>query len=259
MQEKPYSVSAFIVCVNEESQIRRCLESVTWCNQIIVVDSGSVDQTVKICKEYTDQVLFRAWTGYVDQKKFALEQCKTDWVINIDADEEVSPGLRDEIIAILKKDKEANIGINGFHLCRVVYYLHRWWRHGGWYPEYRLRLCRRVETSWWGVDPHEKAVVVGKTKKLKGELFHYTYTDIQDQINRLNKYSTSAAWGIYSTGRRTSIFELISRPIFRFCKFYIFKQGFRDGTAGFIVALLESYYVFLKYLKVWELQRSKPT
>ena len=255
MEPKPYSVSAFIVCVNEESQIRRCLESVKWCNEIVVVDSGSTDRTLEICKEYTNRILFRPWTGYVDQKKFALEQCESDWVLNIDADEEVSPELKAEILGLLQQDFDATIEYDGFQLIRVVHYLDRWWRHGGWYPEYRLRLCRRKSTVWGGVDPHEKASVSGKTRKLTGELHHYTYTDIQDQITRLNKFSTSSAKSIYAAGHRTNILEIVGRAIFRFLKFYVFKQGFRDGSAGLIVALLEAYYVFLKYAKVWELQR----
>ena len=252
-----YSVSAFIVCMNEESQIRRCLESVSWCNEIIIVDSGSTDKTLEICREFTDKVLFRSWTGYVDQKKFALEQCKSQWVLNIDADEEVSPELKKEMLLLLSDDKKNRLPINGYQLSRVVYYLNRWWRHGGWYPEFRLRLCRKEATSWGGVDPHEKAVVTGKTIRLKGELYHYTYSDLTDQIARLNKFSSSAAKSIFGQGHRTTIAEILGRPVFRFIKFYIFKQGFRDGIAGLIVALLESYYVFLKYAKVWELQRQK--
>jgi glycosyltransferase involved in cell wall biosynthesis len=251
-----YSVSAFIVCMNEESQIRRCLESIEWCNEIVIVDSGSTDSTIAICKEFTDRILFRSWTGYVEQKAYALQQCTSDWVLNIDADEEVSPELKEEMIALLQADKKQSIAYNGFHLSRVVYYLNRWWRHGGWYPEFRLRLCRRSHTTWGGVDPHEKAIVQGATRKLGGELYHYTYSDMQDQITRLNKFSSSAAISIFSHGHRTNIIEILFRPIFRFMKFYIFKQGFRDGASGLIVALIESYYVFLKYAKLWELQRT---
>ncbi len=241
--------------MNEESQIKRCLESVSWCNEIVIVDSGSTDRTLEICKQFSDKILFRSWTGYVEQKAYALQQCTSDWVLNIDADEEVSDELKNEIINLLQQDKKERIPFNGFQCSRVVFYLNRWWRHGGWYPEFRLRLCRRTDTSWGGVDPHEKALVQGATKKLKGELYHYTYSDMKDQINRLNKFSTSAAKSIFNHGHRTNVLEILGRPIFRFMKFYLFKQGFRDGTSGLIVALIESYYVFLKYAKVWELQR----
>lgn len=246
-------ISAFVICLNEESQIKRCLDSIAWCSEIVVVDSGSTDKTLDICRGYTGKIFHRTWTGYVDQKRFGLEQCSNPWVLNIDADEEVSAELRSEIEAILAQDAQGQIQENGFQISRVVYYLGRWWRQGGWYPEYRLRLCRKSATTWGGDDPHEKAIVSGPTKKLKGELFHYTYSDISDQVARLNRFSSSAAKSMYQKGERTTLLEVLSRPLFRFIKFYIFKQGFRDGFAGFVVALLETYYVFLKYAKLWEL------
>ncbi len=249
---KKYPVSAFVICMNEESQIRRCLESISWCQEIIVIDSGSTDKTLEICREYTDKVLHRDWSGYVDQKRFGLEQCNCEWVLNIDADEEVSEELKKEIIEITEQDKTSRIPINGYHISRVVFYLNRWWRNGGWYPEYRLRLCRKSHTSWGGTDPHEKAIIEGPTEKLKGELHHFTYRDIQDQVTRLNKFASSAAQSMIKKRKKASLLQMIFRPIFRFVKFFIVKKGFLDGTAGLIVALLEAYYVFLKYAKVWE-------
>ncbi len=246
-------ISAFIVCCNEERNIRRCLESVRWCDEILVIDSGSTDQTLEICREYTQRIFERPWPGFVAQKQFGLEQCRGEWILNLDADEEVSPELRDEILRAIEPPHSD--GLNGFQLSRVVFYLNRWWRKGGWYPEYRLRLCRRAATTWGGKDPHEKATVVGRTKRLKGELRHYTYSDMGHQIRSLNNYSSTAARSMFENGKKASMIKLLFNPPARFLKFYLVKRGFREGLPGLIVALLESYYVFMKYAKLWELSR----
>jgi glycosyltransferase involved in cell wall biosynthesis len=251
------TISAFIVCCNEERQIRRCLESVAWCDEIVIVDSGSQDKTLEICREFTNKILHRAWTGYVEQKRFALENCAMTWVLNIDADEEVSPSLKDEILALLAQDHSTEptrqgLPENGFQINRVVYFLDRWWRKGGWYPEFRLRLCRRSKTTWSGVDPHEKAVVDGRVRRLKGELFHYSFTDLTDFMRRMNTLASNAADTMLSAKRTPSIVDIALRPWTRFFKFYFLKKGYREGIAGFIVAVIEAVSVFLKYSKVWE-------
>ncbi len=236
--------------------MRRCLESLRWCAEIIVIDSGSTDNTVEICKEYGARVIFREWPGYVEQKRFGLEQCTHTWVLNLDADEEVSPELRDEMISEIQANEQR---YDGYDLSRVVYYLNRWWRKGGWYPEYRLRLCRRNRTSWTGGgDPHEKAVVDGATKRLKGELRHYTYRSMADHIQRLNQHSSSAARTMQRKGKHASLAPMILNPIGRFIKFYFIKRGFLEGAPGLVVAIFESFYVLLKYLKLWELEKFPP-
>jgi glycosyltransferase involved in cell wall biosynthesis len=248
------TISAFIVCCNEESRITRSLESVKWCDEIVVVDSGSTDATLEICKRYTDRIYQRAWPGYVEQKRFALGQCQSEWILNLDADEEVSPALRDEII---KDVLENSAALDGYQINRVVFYLNRWWRKGGWYPEFRLRLCRRAATSWGGRDPHEKALVEGPTKRLKGELYHYTYADISDHVRRLNSYASTAARSSYADGHRAHLIQIFLNPLSRFLKFYLIKKGFLEGFPGLIVGILESYYVFLKYIKLWEIGRDQ--
>ena len=249
------SVSAFIVCMNEARNIKRCLESIQWCNEIIVIDSGSTDGTLEICQQMGARVIHREWPGYVEQKRFGLERSSGDWVLNLDADEEVSPELREEILSNLR----ANTGeIDGYELSRVVFYLNRWWRKGGWYPEFRLRLCRRSKTSWGGADPHEKAIVHGPTTRLKGELWHYTYRTMTDHIQRLNQHSTSAARTMHRNNKSLSIVSILFNPIGRFVKFYLLKKGYREGAPGLVVALFEAFYVLLKYLKLWELEKHPP-
>jgi glycosyltransferase involved in cell wall biosynthesis len=244
------SISAFIVCCNEERQIRRCIESIKWCDEIIIVDSGSTDKTLDICREYTQNIYYKEWAGYVEQKRFALEKCKNEWVLNVDADEVLTPELTNEIQNELKTSD-----LDGYYLLRTVYHLGKWWVKGGWHPEYRLRLCRRLKTTWAGMDPHEKAVVEGKTKKLKGSLQHYSYSNLADQISRINKYSSTLARNLYEQGERSSISKIVLNPMLRFMKFYFFKKGFLEGLPGFAMAITDSFYVFLKYLKLWEIQK----
>jgi len=245
-------ISAFIVCCNEESKIDRCLNSVSWCDEIVLVDSGSTDKTIEVAQKYSPKIFTRPWPGYVAQKAFGLEQCTSEWVLNLDADEEVSPELRDEIHELLARDDGS---INGWYVNRVVFFLGKWWRKGTWYPEYRLRLCRRSKTTWGGRDPHEKAIVEGNTKKLSGELRHYTYANITHQVQTLNNYALQAARAMNASGKKPSIAKIFLHPPIRFIKSYLFKRGYREGLPGLIVAVLESGYVFLKYVKLWEINR----
>lgn len=248
---KRNTVSAFVVCCNEERNIGRCLESVKWCDEIIAIDSGSTDKTKEICKSYGAKIHERAWPGFVEQKRYGFEQCSSEWVLNIDADEEVSPELKDEMLSHLSKDTT----INGYELSRVVFYLGKWWRKGGWYPEYRLRLCRKSETSWGGDEPHEKAFVKGPTLRLRGELRHYTYDDMTHHMRSLNNFARTAALTMQKKGRRFSIFSLLIHPPSRFIKYYFIKRGFLEGFPGLLVACFETWYVFLKYVNLWELER----
>ncbi len=248
------NVSVFIVCFNEEKQIRRCLDSIKWCEEIIIVDSGSTDKTLEICREYTDKIFHKPWAGYVEQKRFALEKCQYDWVLNLDADEVLTPALSQEIMRELE-----NSVYDGYFILRTVFHLDKWWRKGGWHPEYRLRLCKKSKTVWGGMDPHEKAIVTGKTKKLNSELEHYSYKNIADQIARINNYSSTLANNLYASGERGNVMQIILNPISRFIKFYILKKGFLEGFPGFTMAVVDAFYVFLKYMKLWEIERNQRT
>lgn len=217
------------------------------------MDSGSTDRTLEIARQYSVKVLHNTWAGFLAQKRFGLAQCQGDWVLNIDADEEVSPELAAEIRAAIS---EPGLQLCGFELLRVVFYLGKWWRKGGWYPEYRLRVLRRSTASWGGEDPHEHAIVDGPTRRLRGELRHYTYDSIFDQVRSLNSHSSVAAQSLHRKGAQSSVTKILSRPVGRFLKFYLVKKGFLEGIRGLFVALMEAVYVFLKYLKLWELNCS---
>lgn len=240
--------------MNEEKNMRRCLASIAWCDEKIVIDSGSTDRTLEICKEFGAKIIHNPWPGFVEQKRYGFEQCTCDWVLNVDADEEMSPELQEEIVTSLS-NLAATPNIVGFELSRVVYYLGKWWRKGGWYPEYRLRLCRRDVTSWGGDEPHEHAIVRGKTVRLRSELRHFTYEDMTHHMRSLNNFARMAAETMHRKGRRFSIFSLFIHPPARIIKFYLVKKGYREGFPGLIVACFESWYVFLKYIKLWEIER----
>jgi len=241
-------ISCCIVCLNEEHAIRRCLESVKWCDEIVVVDSFSTDKTIEICQEYSAHIIQRAWPGYVEQKRFALAQASHEWILNIDADEEVSPLLQNEIQVVLQQDDPA---VDGFYIPRLVHYLGRWWWHG-WYPSYRLRLFRKHKVRWGGVDPHEKVLLHGRSEHLSGNFHHYTYTDISDHLRTVNSLTDISSRELMLRQRRKYLSDVLLRPLWRFLRFYFFRGCIRDGIPGLFVAATSAFYVFLKYAKLWE-------
>ena len=247
-------VSCCIVCFNEEQGIRRCLESVKWCDEIIVVDSFSTDKTLEICQDYSTHIIQRAWPGYVEQKRFALSQVSHEWILNIDADEEVSPLLRNEIQAVLQQDDPA---VDGFYMPRLVHYLGRWWWHG-WYPSYRLRLFRKHKVRWGGVDPHEKVLLHGRSERLIGNLHHYTYTDISDHLRTVNSLTDISSRELMLRKRQRHLSDIVLRPLWRFLSFYLLRGCIRDGIPGLFVAVTSAFYVFLKYAKLWEQASDSP-
>ncbi len=247
-QSKRVQVSCCIISFDEEKNIRRCLESVKWCDEIVIIDSFSTDRTVAICREYTDWVWQRQWPGYVEQKRFVLSQATHEWVLNVDADEEVSPELQEEICAALAQDRGE---IDGFYIPRLVYYLGRWWWRG-WYPGYRLRLFRKSKVRWGGVNPHEKAILQGRTGRFRSHLYHYTYEDIGDHLRALNSLTEIAARELYVRGKQVSFFNLCLRMLWRFIRVYFLRGCFLEGVPGFFVAVTSTFYVFLKYAKLWE-------
>jgi glycosyltransferase involved in cell wall biosynthesis len=242
------AISCCIVCFNEEANIRRCLESVKWCDEIVVVDSFSTDHTVQICEEYTSRIIQHAWPGYVEQKRFALAQAGYEWVLNVDADEEVSPDLQQEILGVLHRNDPA---VDGFYISRLVYYLGRWWWRG-WYPGYRLRLFRKTKVRWGGVNPHEKVLLQGQADRLQGNIYHYTYDDIADHLRTINGLTDIASHELALRGKRASLWDVLFRPLWRFIRFYLLSGCIRDGKAGFFVSVTSAFYTFLKYAKLWE-------
>jgi glycosyltransferase involved in cell wall biosynthesis len=250
--ERRDSVSACIITYNEAANISDCLDSVRWADEIIVVDSGSTDGTIEIARRFTDRVIVREWPGHVAQKNFAAEQARCDWVLSLDADERVSPELRQEITAVLEKGGAGRIG---FWFPRRNFYLGKWWTRGGWYPDCKLRLWQRGRGRWAGDDPHDHVLLEGPTGRLSADLLHYSFRSVTDHVGRMNSYSSIAASAKLDRGVRFRRLDLVVRPPWRFFRMYLVQGAWRDGVAGLAMAAVETFYVFLKYLKMWEHER----
>ncbi len=244
------AISACIIAGNEESNIRRCLQSVKWCDEIVVVDSFSTDRTVAFSHEFTDRVFRHRWLGYIAQKNLIKDLAEGPWILFVDADEEVSPQLRDEILR--EFETESNREFAGYEFPRMVWYLGRWITHGDWYPDAKLRLFRKDQGKCGGEEPHDRTSVTGPVKRLRSNLYHYTYSSIADQIDTLNRFTTISANNSYTMNRKFHSSDVIFRPFLRFVRGYIFKRGFLDGLPGLIVAMSTAYSVMIKYAKLWE-------
>ncbi|MBU1693253.1 MAG: glycosyltransferase family 2 protein [Verrucomicrobia bacterium] len=249
MREK---ISACVICFNEERKIRRCLASLSWCDEIVVMDSFSTDHTPTICREYTDRVYQHEWLGYIAQRNMVRDLAVHPWILYLDSDEEISPALRDEIIAEFERGTEPFVG---YEFPRQVYYIGRWIRHGEWYPDVKLRLFRKSLGRTEGIEPHDTVVVNGPIKRLKNPVWHYTYDDLRDHLDTANRFSTISAQQKFVQEVPFRWLDLWLRPPFHFLKGYILRAGFLDGAHGFIIAVISAYAAFVKYAKLWELER----
>jgi glycosyltransferase involved in cell wall biosynthesis len=234
---------------NEELNIRRCLESLSFCDEIVVLDSLSTDKTMDICREFTNNVFQEPWKGYITQRNRLRELATHEWVLFLDADEEVSPLLRDQILYQFRVGTGKYMG---FEFPRQVFYLGKWIRFGEWNPDIKLRLFRKDKGYSGGQEPHDMVIVDGPVKTLTGKLWHYTYNNLSHHLNVINRFSTISAREMYRAGRRFRLLDLIFRPPTRFIKGYLIKCGFLDGLRGFIVAVIVAYGVAMKYAKLWE-------
>ena len=249
MTETP-KITACVTTFNEEHNIHRCLGSLAWCDEIVVVDSFSTDRTPEICRTYTDRVYQHEWLGYIGQKNLIRKMATHDWLFFVDADEEVSDELREEIQAAFRKGPGE---VCGYECPRMVRYMGRWIRHGEWYPDIKLRLFLRDKGRSGGQEPHDQVFVNGPVKRLRGHLYHYTYDDLHDHVETMNRFSSITAQEKYREGKRFRWTDFLFRPPLRFFKAFVLKRGFLDGTRGFLIALISSVGVYIKYAKLWEL------
>ena len=258
---KATAFTACIITFNEEDNIEAALETVGFADEIIVVDSHSTDRTREIAggfrgrsrddREVKPRIIERDWPGHVEQKNFAIDQAQHDWVLCLDADERVSRQLRQEIETVLAVDSPTFVG---YTMPRKTNYLGRWILRGGWYPDRKLRLFRKSLGRWGGVNPHDHVRIEGRTQDLRGDLCHYSYRDIADHIRTINDFTDIASIEKQKRHVQYPLLRMLIHPPYKFFKMYIFKQGFREGIQGLIIAILGMFYVFLKYAKLWELQ-----
>jgi len=242
-------LSVTIIAYNEEANIQGALESVKWADEIVVVDSLSTDQTVDICRQYTSRVFLHTWEGYARQKNLAAELASHDWIINLDADERVTPELREELQTLLRTDPRCD----GYSVARRNHFLGRWIRGAGWYPDYVLRLYDKRRGRYPDREVHEKVEVRGQIGQLHHPMEHYTYRSIGAFLDRMDRYSTLAVREMVKEGIELRWLDCAVRPFLAFIKMYFLRQGFRDGTHGIVLAGLYAGYTFAKYVKRWEI------
>ncbi len=246
-------VTLCVITLNEEDRLADCLRSASFADHTVVVDSCSTDRTREIAEEFGAEVVVRQFGGrLVEQKDHAVGLAKTDWVLCLDCDERLTPELVRSV-----RDALAGPGDTvAFSMNRRTFYLGRFIDHGGWYPDRKVRLFRRDKARWGGVNPHDHVVVEsGPVGHLEGDIHHYSYRSVSDHLRQIDNFTTTSAQAWVERGRKFSFFKLVFNPVGKFFRMYVLKAGFLDGAAGFCVAALGATYVFLKYLKHWELTR----
>src|SRR6185437_8382840 len=219
-------VSVTIITLNEEKNLPRAIRSVSWADEVVVVDSGSVDRTVEIARSLGAKVVLNPWPGYGQQKNFAQHQASHDWVLNIDADEEVSPDLARVLLSAIQEAASRPDGARGFRFPRKTFYLGRWIKHGGWYPNYLVRVADRRQATWTEPSVHEELKVEGPVASLDEPLLHYTFSSIQDQILTNLRYAHLGSERLKRKGQHPSRLKLIGKPIGKFIETYVIKMGF---------------------------------
>ena len=246
-------LSVTIITYNEEENIRNCLEGVKWADEIVIIDLGSQDKTVEISKEYTSKVFINPWTGHYQQKNFAIDNISNLWVFSIDADERVTLELRKDIEGVL-----TNPVFNGYLFPRKNYFLGKWLRHGGWYPDRVLRLFRKDKGRFGGINPHDKVIIDGgRVGVINTPIVRLTYKNFSQYIAKQHSYTTISAEEIVKMRDKkikVGQLTLIGKFFTKFLERYIWKMGFLDGLHGLIAAIAASYFAFVKYAKVWEKQ-----
>lgn len=248
-------ISGIIITFNEEKNIARCIKSMqNVCDEILVVDSYSTDKTKGICLELGVRFLENKWTGFLNQKNFAQDQAANNYVLQLDADEELSEELQAEILKV-----KENWKCDGYFFNRFTNFCGKWIHHSGWYPDAKLRLYDRRKGKWKGLDPHPGVQMSNdsKTGKIKGNLLHYSFNSYEELINRSASYAKQAALAMKQMGKGSNSFKMIMSPVIRFFKDYVIRGGFRDGFEGYIICKTAAYYTFLKYMYLRLLHQGK--
>ena len=238
-----------VITKNEAADIAAALDSVAWADERIVVDSCSTDDTVAIAGRHGARVVSREWPGYVAQKNYAASLAANDWILSLDADERVTPALAAEIQSTLAAEPDAR----GFWIPRVTFHLGRWIRTTDWYPDAQLRLYDRRAAEWTGTYVHEGVKVRGRTGRLRNELQHYAYRDVDEHMETIEHYTTLAAKQMFEQGRRATAFDVVLQPAFAFFRNYILKRGFLDGSVGLTISRMNARYVSMKFAKLRDL------
>ena len=238
-------ITATIITLNEERHIARSIESLRCCDEIVVVDSGSVDRTTELASKLGARVVESPWPGYAAQKNFAAEQARHDWILSIDADEALSESLEGEIWNLKKKGPV----YDAYTMPRLAQYLGRWILHCGWYPDRKVRLYHRAKANWIGNFVHESVEVNGRVGHLESNLLHFTCDSLSEHLKTMDRYTTLAAEELVSRKQKILLRNMILDPAWTFTRTYFIQRGFQDGLEGLTIAYMAALYTFLKYAK----------
>lgn len=245
-------LSVVLIVRNEAARLEACLASVAWADEIVVVDSGSTDDTVAIARRFTDKVVGAEWSGFGALKNKALELATRDWVLSLDADEQVSPELRAEIgRAMSAGDRD------GYEIPRLSYYCGRYMKHGGWWPDPVARLVRRGRGRFTDDPVHERLVIDGPVGRLDAPLIHHSYDDFDQVLDKLNRYSSIAAQSMLERGKRAGLLTAVVHGGWSFIRTYFLQLGFLDGRQGFMLAVTNAEHSYYRYLKLWRMLEKK--
>lgn len=254
---KSVPLSLVIITRNAEAHLQKCLQSVPFAEDKLVLDCGSTDRTQEIARENGARVVVEEWRGFGLQKRRATELAKTDWVLNLDADEALSPESQKEVLALFQ-DGSRRFEESAFQFPRLSYHMGRWIWHGGWYPDWQTRLYDRKRANWTSAQLHEKVQCEsGKLARLKKPILHWVFKDLADQVQTNNRYSTLGCEELRAKGKRFSHFNLLVKPLVKFLETYVWKRGFLDGIPGFVISVGAGYSVFLRWAKLWEHEKQE--
>jgi len=248
-------LSVVIITLNEEKNIRRCLQSVKEvADEIVVVDSFSTDATESICRKHGARFIQHSFEGYIQQKNYAATQAAYDCVLSLDADEALSDRLKTSIL-----ETKNNWTHSSYSMNRLASYCGAWIRHGGWYPDRKIRLFEKKKGKWGGRNPHDKFLpdTPGDVCFLRGDLLHYSYYSIEGHVSQVNKFSSIGAASAFADGRHSYVLKILFKPLFKFLRDYIFRLGFLDGYYGLVISIIASHETFLKYVNLRELGKRK--
>lgn len=249
------TISAVIITLNEERNIERCLRSLSGVvDEIVVIDSFSKDKTEEICRAHNARFIQQSFLGHIQQKNFAIDQASCEWILSLDADEALSEELRNSILTV-----KSTASVDGYRMNRLTNYCGHWVKHCGWYPDTKLRLVKKNNARWKGVNPHDRLEMNAneETGWLSGDLLHYSYYTKEDHLRQIEYFGDIAARELYQQGGKSSWVKIILKTIAQFIKSFVIKRGFLDGKTGFVISRLSAFATFRKYIKLKNLYEAK--
>jgi glycosyltransferase involved in cell wall biosynthesis len=245
-------LSVIVITLNEENNIKECLELLTWTDEIIVIDSNSKDKTVELAKKFTDRIYLVDERSFAFKRNLGIEKATKDWILWIDADERVTDGLKEEIRNAIKNNSGK---VDAYLINRKSFFINKFIKHCGWYPDYSIRLFKKsTGLKFNTARVHEELSYKGRTAKLKAKLLHFTDLTFEQYLKKLNSYTTSSSLDLFDLGKKAGLIDIIFRPAFAFLKMYFLKLGFLDGFIGLVLCSLSSIHVLMKYSKLYFLK-----